>query len=248
MMNYARFISPLAWILTFFVALFIYNRFFGPLPFSVTSVSTQKSDTFNVSGEGKVSVPPDIVLINAGVQVQAATVKAAQDQLNSNINQVSQALKQLGIDEKDIQTSNYSIYPTYDYTSGSQRITGYSANSNLFIKVREMDKANSVIDAATANGANQVSGIVFEVDDKTKAENEARELAVSQAKKKAENAAKIAGFQLGRIVNYSESFGDFPGPIALRAQGSVASEAPATSIEPGSNEITVTVTLSYELR
>lgn len=245
---YFKFITPLAWILTFFVTLFIYNRFFGPLPFSVTSVATQKSDTFNVSGEGKVSVPPDIALINVGVQAQTPTVKAAQDQLNSNINQVSQAVKQLGIDEKDIQTSNYNIYPTYDYTSGSQRITGYSASSTLSIKVREIDKANSVIDAATANGANQVGGIIFEVDDKTKAENEARELAVSQAKKKAENAAKIAGFQLGRIVNYSESFGDFPGPILLRAQGSIENAPPATSVEPGSNEITVIVTLSYELR
>lgn len=244
---YLKFVSPLAWILTFFVVLFIYNRFLGPLPFSVTSVSTQKSDTFNVSGEGKVAVAPDIALINVGVAAQAPTVKAAQDQLNANTNKVSKAIKQLGIEEKDIQTSNYNIYPTYDYTSGSQRITGYSANSTLSIKVREIDKGSSVIDAATANGANQVGGIVFEVDDRTKAENEARELAVSQAKEKAENAAKIAGFQLGRIVNYAESFGDFPRPIPLQAQGGEKAP-PSTSLEPGSNEITVTVTLSFEIR
>ena len=244
---YFKFVSPLAWILTFFVVLFIYNRFAGPVPFSVTSVSTQKSDTFNVSGEGKVSVPPDIVLINAGVTAQASTVKEAQDQLNASINRVSKALKQLGIEEKDIQTSNYNINPTYDYTSGLQRITGYSANSNLAIKVREIDKVNSVIDAATENGANQVGGIIFEVDDKTKAENEARELAVAEAKKKAQDAAKIAGFKLGRIVNYSEGFGDFPRPIPLRAQGS-EQEIAVTSIEPGSNEITVIVILSYEIR
>ena len=244
---YFKFASPLIWIITFFVVLFIYNRFAGPVHFSVTSVSTQKSDTFNVSGEGKVSVPPDIVLINAGVTAQASTVKEAQNQLNASINRVSKALKQLGIEEKDIQTSNYNINPTYDYTSGLQRITGYSANSNLAIKVREIDKVNSVIDAATENGANQVGGIIFEVDDKTKAENEARELAVAEAKKKAENAAKIAGFKLGRIVNYSEGFGDFPRPIPLRAQGS-EQEIAVTSIEPGSNEITVTVTLSYEIR
>ena len=244
---YFKFASPLIWIVTFFVVLFIYNRFAGPVPFSVTSVSTQKSDTFNVSGEGKVSVPPDIVLINAGVTAQASTVKEAQNQLNASINRVSKALKQLGIEEKDIQTSNYNINPTYDYTSGLQRITGYSANSNLAIKVREIDKVNSVIDAATENGANQVGGIIFEVDDKTKAENEARELAVAEAKKKAENAAKIAGFKLGRIVNYSEGFGDFPRPIPLRAQGS-EQEIAVTSIEPGSNEITVIVILSYEIR
>lgn len=245
---YSRLNSPFAWILTFFILLFLYTKFIGPIPFSVNSVITQKSTTFDVTGEGKVSVKPDIAVVNVGVQANGATVKTAQDQLNSNINKVSDAIKKLGIDAKDIQTTSYSIQPNYDFREGSQKVTGYSASSNLNIKVRQADKVNAVIDAATSNGANQVGGIGFDVDDKTKAENEAREKAVADAKKKAEQTAKVVGFKLGRIINFSENFGGFIRPLPVGAISLESKEVPPTMLEPGSSEITLTVTLSYEIR
>lgn len=236
-------------ILVFFAALFIYTKLAGPIPFSVTSVTTTKTDTFSVSGEGKATVSPDIAVVQAGVQTQGATAKQAQDQLNKSINAVSEAVKKAGIAAKDIQTSNYSVYPNYDYNGGQQKIIGYHANSTLTIKVREIDRANSVLDAATANGANQVGGISFDVDDKTKAENEARTKAVAEAKKKAEDAAKIAGFRLGRIINYQEGFGGGPVPMAYAARDTemAKTQANPTQVEPGSQDITITVTLSYEI-
>lgn len=245
---YFRFITPLAWILSFFVLLFIYTKLAGPLPFSITSVTTEKSKTFDVVGEGKITTKPDIALVFAGVQVQAQTVKAAQDQINNVINQVTQALKQNGIDSKDIQTSNYNINPTYDYSERSQRISGYSANTNVLIKVRNLDDVNSVIDTATANGANQISGITFDVEDKTKLENEARQKAVNEAKQKAQEVAKIAGFKLGRIINYSENLQGLPRPIPFAAEPLKAVGGTPTQIEPGSSEITVEVTLSFEIQ
>ena len=236
-------------VILFFIALFAYSKLVGPIPFSVNSVVTSKTDTFSVTGEGKISVPPDIAIVSAGVQAQGATVKVVQDLLNKNINAVSAAVKAAGVDEKDIQTSGYNINPMYDYTAGSQRITGYQASSNLTIKVRVIDKANAVIDAATAAGANQVGGISFDVDNKTAAQNKARELAVADAKSKAENAAKIAGFKLGRVINYSEDFGNGPRPIPMMAKADTGLGAgEATAVEPGSNEITVTVTLSYQIQ
>ena len=244
-----RFASPFAWILTFFLLLFLYTKFAGPVPFSINSVTTTKSDTFNVSGEGKVSVVPDLAVVNVGVRAQGTTVKTAQDQMNSAINNVTDAIKALGIDKKDIQTTNYSINPDYDYTSNLQKIKGYTASSTVQVKVRDTEKLNSVLDVSTANGANEVYGISFDVSDKTKAENEAREKAVSDAKEKAESAAKIAGFRLGRLVNYSENMGGFPIPIALRSSAvSEDLEAPKPKVEAGSQEITVTVTLSYEIQ
>lgn len=240
---------PIVGVTTFFTLLFIYTKFFGPIPFSVNSVTTNKSTTFDVTGEGKISVLPDLAYVNVGIRTQAPNVKTAQDQINSVINKVSQALKALDIDSKDIQTTNYSINPDYDYSASSQRIKGYTATTTLEVKIRDINKINSIIDAATANGANEVSGISFEVDDKHKYENEAREVAVNDAKKKAEQTAKISGFKLGRIINYSENFGDFPGPIPfaasadLKAQGGIP-----TQIEPGSSEIKVIVTLSYEIQ
>lgn len=245
---YSRFTGPFVWLVGFFALLFLYTKIAGPLPFSVTSVTTQKSTTFDVTGEGKVMIKPDIASITAGISVQAQSVKSAQDQINSVINKVSLAVKQTGVDAKDIQTTNYSINPSFDYTGGTQRITGYSASTNLLIKVRDLDNVNNVIDAVTGSGANQVFGVSFDIDDKTKAENEARQKAVDEAKKKAADAAKIAGFKLGRIINYSENLPGSIRPIPLAVGALEKASGAPTQIEPGSSEVSVTVTLSYEIQ
>lgn len=240
--------TPAAIITLFFLLLFVYTKLAGPLPFSVTSTTTTKSDTFNVTGIGKVVATPDIATVSVGVQAQGSTVKAIQENINTTINKVTGALKKLGIDEGDIQTTNYSIYPDYDYLEGRQRIRGYTANTNITVTVRDIDKTNEVIDIATENGANQVGGITFDVDDKTKVQNVAREEAVAEAKRKASDAARIAGFTLGRIVNYSESFGGEPYPVPLYSRAvSEAAEGVPTQVEPGSTEIAVSVTLSFEI-
>lgn len=236
-------------VVVFFIALFAYTKLVGPIPFSVNSVTTTKTDTFSVTGEGKVSVPPDLAIVTVGVQAQGATVKAVQDLLNKNINAVSDAVKKAGVDSKDVQTSGYNINPSYDYNGGSQRITGYQASTNLTIKVRQIDNSNAVIDAATAAGANQVGGITFDVNDKTKAQNDARQLAVADAKSKAQNAAKIAGFSLGKIINYTEDFGNVIRPVPMMATSDKAVSVSApTQVEPGSNDITVNVTLEYQIQ
>ncbi|OGE26725.1 hypothetical protein A3D02_00420 [Candidatus Daviesbacteria bacterium RIFCSPHIGHO2_02_FULL_39_41] len=243
----SKLIAPVTWVLTFFVILFIYTRFFGSLPLSINMVATQKNVTFDVSGEGSVFVVPDTAKVNVGVSSQALTVKQAQNQLNSAINQVSQAIKNLSVDPKDIKTEAYSINPDYDFSGSSRKIIGYSAQANLVILARDIDKINAIIDVATQNGANQIGGLSFEVSDKEKAENKAREKAVAEAKKKAENAAKIAGFRLGRIVNYTESFNSMPRPLLL-VGGGVLDKATPTQVEPGSSEISLVVTLSYEIQ
>ena len=112
----SKLIAPVTWVLTFFVILFIYTRFFGSLPLSINMVATQKNVTFDVSGEGSVFVVPDTAKVNVGVSSQALTVKQAQNQLNSAINQVSQAIKNLSVDPKDIKTEAYSINPDYDFS------------------------------------------------------------------------------------------------------------------------------------
>lgn len=232
-------------IAVFFIALFAYTKLVGPIPFSVNSVITTKTDTFTATGEGKATAIPDIAVISVGVTAQGSTVKQVQEALNTKINAVTAAVKKIGVSDKDMQTTNYNISPNYDYQISMQRITGYQANTNLTIKVRDLDRANDVIDSSTAAGANQVGGVSFDVSDKTKAESEAREKAVTEAKEKAAQAAKIAGFSLGRIINYTENFGGSM-PMPMYAKADMARES--TQIEPGSSEITVTVSLSYEIK
>lgn len=234
-------------VVLFFLLLFAFTRWVGPIPFSVSSVTTTKTDTFSVTGEGKVTVIPDIATVSVGVTAQGPTVTNVQQAINTKMNAVSDSIKRLGVDAKDIKTTNYSISPSYDYSGGSPRITGYQANADLTIKVRKIDDANKVIDAATANGANQVGGVSFDVDDKTKAENEARQMAVTEAKSKAENAARIAGFKLGRIINYSEGGGNTPRPIMMAEKAMPVAGSIPTQVEPGSSEVTIDVTLSYQI-
>ncbi|MBI2315083.1 SIMPL domain-containing protein [Candidatus Daviesbacteria bacterium] len=242
----SRFITPFAWLASFFILLFLYTRLFGPVPFLVTSVTTQKSTTFDVTGEGKVTAKPDIAFVTAGISAEGQTVKSVQDQMSNVINKVSTNLKQLGVDSKDIQTTNYNIQPKIDFREG-QRITGFTTNTNLQIKVRQLDKAGEVIDTATSSGANQISGVSFDIDDKTKLEDEARKKAVEEAKKKAQRSGQIAGFKLGRIINYSENQAGFLRPVSLSMEAAKAAGDTATQVEPGSSEVTINVTLSYEI-
>ena len=236
-------------LIIFFISLFLYTKFAGPIPFSITNVTSNKSEAFTVTGEGIVSIKPDIATVNVGVEAQGTTVKEVQDNLNKNINAVSAAVKKLGIDEKDIKTSNYNMSSQYDYTGSRQRISGYQASSNLTIKVRDIEKANSVVDSATAAGANTVGGISFDVDNKTKAEDEARKLAVTDAKAKASQAAATAGFSLGKIINYQESTGGYRPPIMYaKADMMVTNAGAPTELNTGSTDITLTVTLSYEVK
>jgi len=242
-------LSTLVSILVFFLALFLYTKFAGPIPFAVQQTTINKTDLFTVSGTGKVAITPDIAKVTAGVRAQANTVQQAQNDMNKAINAISDAVKKLGINAKDIKTTNYSINPTYDYTNSKQRITGYIATTNLEIKVRDLEKTNTVIDTATANGANIVNGMQFDVDDKTKAEKEARELAVTEAKTKAKDASSIGGFSLGRIINYQESLGgSTPRLVYAAAAKNMTDETAPTQIETGSQEVSVTVTLSYEIK
>lgn len=232
----------------FFAMLLVYTRVAGPLPLSVSSIVTTKTESFTVTAEGKSNSVPDTVHLSLGVQSNGPTVRDAQNDLNTRIAAVSEAIKALGINQKDIQTANYSIQPNYNWESGSQRITGYMASSNLQIKIREAEKANDVIDAGTTNGANIVGGISFEVSDREAAENQAREMAVAEARKKAETAARIAGFRLGKVVNYSESFGNRqPSIMPIMARTDVAEKIATPQLELGNQEIMVTVSLSYEM-
>lgn len=239
-------------IVFFFVAMFLYSQLAGPLPLSITSTVTNKSDVFTVSGEGEAVAKPDIAYVIIGISENASTVSAAQSALNQKNSNIVSALNSANVDtNKDVKTSSYNINPNYDYRSGSQRITGYQASTNLRVTVRDIDNVNAVIDAATSAGANQVSNIQLDIDDKEALRDEARKEAVEEAKRKAQAAASSAGFKLGRIVSYSESPNvNTPQPYFERAVAldSAAEELPTTDIQTGTNEIKMTVSLGFELK
>ncbi|MBI2442824.1 MAG: SIMPL domain-containing protein [Candidatus Levybacteria bacterium] len=240
---------PFFTVLFIFAFLYIFTTLFGPLPFSVNSVTTNKTDLFTVDGTGETTGIPDTALLSFGVTKQATTVQQARDQVNEIAKKITDDLKGLGVEVKNIKTTNYSIYPNYDYTEGGQRITGYNVSQNMEVRLKPIDQANRAIDVVTSDGANMVGGVSFVLDEKEqeKLEEQARKQAIDNAKKKAQELANLSGLRLGKVVSVYESPGIEPPGIytadkALEGRGA----GEPTQIAPGENTVRITVSLSYQ--
>jgi uncharacterized protein YggE len=256
---YQEFKTPLITIVILFVSLFFYTKFAGPIPFSVNSVNTTKTDLFSSTGEGKATAVPDQATVDAGVTQQGLTVVEAQNKVNTQTQKIISEIKNLGISDKDIKTTNYSVTPNYldngaipmmyPIRGGGSNITSYTVTQNLEINVKDLNKVNKAIDTATANGANLVGGANFTFSDELqkKLENQARSDAVKTAKDKAQNLADVSGIHLGKIVNVVEN-SNFPRSVPMMA-GAVKLDATTnsqTSVTPGENSVIIDVTIYYE--
>ena len=241
---------PVLTVLISLLLFFLLIKLFGPIPFAVNSVTTQKTDLFTVDGVGETTGVPDTAQISVGVQKTAITVEDAQNQTNEAVNAITQELKKLGIDEKDIKTTSYNVNPNIDYTTATQRTTGYSVNVQMDVKIKEASKANQALDTATKNGANIISGVSFVLndDEREKLEAEARNQAIKNAKAKAQEISSQVGLRLGRVINVSVSpVGNAPMPYERMALDSEQGNGGAASnLQPGENTIRVNVSISYE--
>ncbi|MFO0780680.1 MAG: SIMPL domain-containing protein [Candidatus Gracilibacteria bacterium] len=209
--------------------------------------------TITVAGEGKISAKPDIANISLSVVSKGATVKQVTADNNTKMNQVLGAVKGLGVDAKDITTSQYSLYPEYDYSylskSGVNKIIGYNLTQEITVKVRDLQKVDDILDSATKAGANQVGALAFDLDDAGSVKKEARAKAFDKAKEKAQEMASMAGVRLGRVVTFSEEAPAYPYPqynFAMEAKMDAGVTA-APSIEPGQKELTMSVSVTYEI-
>jgi uncharacterized protein len=207
----------------------------------------------SVSGEGTVSVPPDLAQIDAGVASDAKTAKEAAEANNAAMGKVLAALKGAGIDEKDYQTSRLSLLPqTAPPTPGRQAppaIIGYRATNHVTIKVRDLTKVASVIDTLVAAGANDIGNVGFTVREPSKLLDEARENAVADARRKAEIYAKAAGVTLGAPLDITE--GGAPTPMfrgkMFGTFAGAAANAP-TPIAQGEETLAVSVSVTWAIK
>jgi len=244
-------VNKIGAIIIFFVFLFVFAKWGPSIPFSV--LSQQKGEPMIVIGEAKVAVTPDIAKVTFGIEETGISLKLVQESVNKKSNKLTDELQKLGIKEKDIKTTNYSIYPESDYQTTPPKITGYRVSISYEVTIRNFDKTNDALVIATSSGANIVGGVNFDISEDVKEEklNEARAEASAKAKRKAEGLAKAAGVTLGKIINISESQGgDFPIPIALmeKAGSPMAEEPTPADIKPGETELSVLISLSYEIR
>jgi len=234
--------------LIIFVFLFLIKAF--DISYPLTVVNTTKTSELAVVGEGKVEATPDTAYIDAGINVNdEATVEKAQSIINKTNNDIIDAMKKLGIDKNDIKTSNYSIYPNYNYAGNTNQISGYNGNVTITIKTKKIDLVSSIIEQATKVGANQIQGVRFIIDKPENFRELARDAAIKNARTQGEKLAKNLKINLGKVVNIVESTPDTVQPLyRSAAMGMGGGDSNAAAIEPGSQTITSTVTLYFEKR
>jgi uncharacterized protein len=204
--------------------------------------------TVYVNGQGVVTVAPDTASVIVGVNIIETTLRSAQDKATTQMTAVIDALKAAGIDEKDIQTVNYSvnILQNYDQNGNPATIEGFQVSNQVNVTVRDLAQLGTILDTVVGQGANAIYGISFFVDDPSAAASRARELAVQDAKRKAEELAAAAGMEVGRILSISESYSPQPMPYAFE-RSEAADSASAVPIQAGSTAIQVDVQVTYEL-
>jgi|SRR3989344_3795141 len=251
-------------LLTFLIVLSV---FFAVRVFSdfkaYGTIGRVEAHTITLTGEGEVMAVPDIATVYFTISRQGKTVKAAQDAVATAEKKALDFLKQSGIAEKDIKTSNASVYPQYEYRkagtpctidycppSGSSMVVGYEASESVTVKVRKIDQAGEIMQGLGTAGVSNLNGPEFAIDNEEGLKAQARKMAIDQARTKAEALAKDLGVRLGPVANYAES-GDYPIYYARDAKlematGGVNQAAP--ELPKGENAVRVNVTVTYEIR
>jgi uncharacterized protein YggE len=200
-----------------------------------------------VLGEGTVRVVPDLAEIRSGVTNTAKTVKEATQANSRTMSSIMTALTEAGIAQKDIQTARFSIEPVYAAQDqrADNKIIGYRASNQIIARIRAIDKLGDILDRLIVAGANEVWNVDFRVSDSAKAFDEARELAIADARHKAEVYARAAGIVLGRVVTIEEQGGGAGVPM-MRSSALAAAAAPVP-ISAGENTVRAFVTVGFDL-
>ncbi len=218
--------------------------------------------TISVTGEAEVTAIPDIGSFSFSVEAEGADAKEAQTESATKMNAIIAYLTGEGIEEKDIKTENYNLYPKYRYESqpcpagsycpGEQVQDGFTVSQTVTVKVRDVDTAGEIISGVGEKGATNISGLTFTIDDTTVLEDQARDKAIVDAKAKAKILAKQLDVRLGKMVGYYEEEGGYPAPyygmggdmmVKAEMQQSVAPDMPV-----GENTTKSRVTLTYQVR
>lgn len=205
---------------------------------------TPSEHTISVTGTGSVFVAPDVADVSLGVQVQKPNLAPARDEAANRMTAVIAALHALGIDDADIRTTTVDVSPTYDYNMSTPMITGYQVTNMVAVHVRDLDKLAGVIDDSVAAGATTVSGISFDMADRSAAEQQAREAAVHDARSRADTLASTSGVSIVGVASISESYSAPWRVYPVADKGFVEAAAPMP-IQPGTSEIVITVSIAY---
>ena len=216
---------------------------------AVGLIQSQQSTGIWVTGVGKVTVVPDIAILNLGVETQATTVAEAQQEAAKAMDAIMKVLSDYQVADTDIKTQYYSIQPvrSWDKDTGKEILIGYRVTDTVTVKVRKIADTGSIIDAVVAAGGDyiRINSIGFTVDNPDAYGAQAREAAMVDAKAKAKQLADQGEVKLGKPTYISES--SYSAPIIYRDQVSEAGSTPTTPISPGEMEIQLTAQMVYSI-
>ncbi len=206
--------------------------------------------TISLSGHGEVRMAPDLAIVTVGVMNSAATAREALDANTKSMEGIMAALSNASIEARDIQTSNFSVNPRYDYDQNNAqppKVIGYDVSNNVTVTVRKLDGLGAVLDQVVSSGSNQINGIQFQVSKPEAATDEARKLAVADAQRKAKVYADASGVALGPIVSLSEGGGYQP-PVPLYKSMRAEAASADVPIAQGEQAISVDVNITWEIK
>jgi len=202
------------------------------------------------TGEGVVKLAPDRLWVSMAAESRAKSPKEAQRANADAMKAVLDRVKTLGLPGDAIRTSGYDLQPEFDYNNGRQTLRGYVARNSVEVRVDDITRAGDVLDAAVGSGATNVSGVRFDLKDRTAAEREALRDAVADARRRADSAAAGAGMKVDRVLRIEEhrSMSPEPRPMMMARQSMVADAAGAPPMVPGEIEVRVSVTLTSSIK
>ena len=203
----------------------------------------------DLTATGEVTRVPDVAIISTGVVTKAATASGAIQDAANRMDRVLAALKRAGVADRDVQTSSVNLNPEYRYVENQPpQLTGYTASNTLTVRFRDIRNSGKILDALVGEGANQINGPNLTIDKPEAALDEARTKAVAAGRARAELYARALGMRVVRLLSVSENVG-FTNPlpmVMMRAErGSAAAD---TKIDPGEQQVQVTVAMSFELQ
>ena len=218
----------------------------------LTTLSCHAADNadpavISVSGEGVVTATPDMAMVTVGVTTQAPDASDAVAANNRAMAELGKALDDFGIAERDRQTSSFNIFPRYDHgrnDNRTPRISSYEVSNQLTLRVRDIDRLGDLLNAVVSSGSNRIGSLSFAIADETTLRDEARQLAVRDAERKAALYAEAAGGKLGRVVSISEA--GAPQQRPLMNTRMMMAEAESVPVAAGENEIRAVVNVVYE--
>jgi uncharacterized protein YggE len=224
------------------------------LLFSYSAYGEERLSIISVSGEGEIAIAPDIAMINVGVVREAKTARAALTANSEAMAKVLAAMQTKGIQDKDLQTSNFNISPRYYYPphkNGQERkppsITGYTVSNNLAIRIRDLNSVGEILDQVVTLGVNTGGNIQFANDNPKQAIVAARKAAIKDAIEKANTLANAAGVKLGKILSITEnSRGGRPVPM-MKARFAAEAMSDSVPVAAGENSYSVTVNIEWEI-